>query len=161
MEVGFTTKLESCAWSNTVTVEDCQKVCLDADASFCIYWSLDETRGTLKPTCHWNPPERISVMKAITGNSELYTTESYKVEMKTGTGIIGKAFKNKESRFFPNVSKLDPSDFKRNELAKRFGIRSLALKPYGMGIYEVGSTIPWESCDWVSSMSVDCCRQAC
>merc|ERR1712048_135800 len=161
MEVGFTKKLTSCAWADTVTIEDCQKVCLEAGACFCIYWGLDEAKGVLKPRCHWNPPERVSVVKALTGKSELYTTESYKWEWKAGAGLIGKAYKNKESTFFPDVSQLSPSVFQRQELAKRFGIRSMALKPYGKGVYEVGSTKPWETCDWVNNMSVDCCRQAC
>jgi len=132
----------------------------EAAADFCIFWDLDKT-GFLRPTCHWNPPERVSVMKAMTGKSELYATESYKTSWKSGEGFIGRAHKNKETLFFPDVSTLSPTVYKRKGLAAKFGVVSIAYKPFGNGVYEVGSTKRWDSCDWVNTMSVDDCRKVC
>merc|ERR1719198_419654 len=80
--------------------------------------------------------------------------------MKPGDGFIGKAYKEKESMFFPNVKVLPVKEYKRKDLAIRFGIQSLALKPVGDGVIEVGTTGSWEACEWVNTVQPKDCERA-
>merc|ERR1740127_454536 len=146
MEIGTAKGWERCEWVEEVTAEELERAAKDAGASFSIYWGFDKGMGILRPMRHWNPPERIAEMKAQAGSDELFTTESYMESLMPGEGYVGKCYSNKQTFFIPEVSA--SQGYKRKNLAKRFGITSVALKPFGNGVLEVGSAKKWESCEW-------------
>ena len=110
-------------------------------------------------------------VKAATGNSELYTTESYQGvlgELKPGDGFVGKAnsivyiyiyvfiicynvihytilyytkaYKEAHAMFIPDLSAALDSEYPRKQLATKYGVVSLALKPMGDGVMEIGTS---------------------
>jgi len=167
LEIGSSKKREDWAWvwNHQTFVDVCEMACKETGAAFAVYWGLDEAQGVLRPVCHWNPPERVGQVKEKTGREDLYTTESYKngFKMKVGVGVVGKTYKSKEAMFFENVSKLSKTEFLRKDLAARFGIVSMALKPFGKGVLEVGSPTEWDSCAWVQDHKLfqEACQMAC
>jgi len=160
MEVGATTRWESCSWASTLSTHDCKWAAKEAGADFAIYWSFDQAKGVLRPTCHWNPPDHVAAVKAATGNSELYTTESYQGELKPGDGFVGKAYKEAHAMFIPDLSVALDSEYSRKQLATKYGVVSLALKPMGDGVMEIGTSNRWDSCEWVRDVTPKDCQRA-
>merc|ERR1719284_1480094 len=150
LEVGSAKKWESCEWADRVTAEDCQRVAKETGACFCIYWRLDKAKGVLRASAHWNPPERVAAVRA-SGKNDLYTTESCKSEFVLGEYIVGRACKNKETMFIEDVASVNELEYSRKDLAKQFGIVSVALKPFGDGVYEIGWANKRSNCNWLNT----------
>ncbi|CAE8606777.1 unnamed protein product [Polarella glacialis] len=133
---------------------DVEKACKESGACYAVYWCFDEAAKVLKPLAHFNPAERIAAVKAKTGKDDLFTTESYKFTMKPGEGSVGKCYASGEPLFFQDVDALPQDSFLRKDIAKQFGIVSIAMKPFGKGVLEVGSAEKWDVCVWVSSQCI-------
>lgn len=79
---------------------------------------------------HYNSPERMDKCAKNFGGSR-YTLESYKYSFQPGEHVVGRVFKSGVSELIPDLLQLPPSAFKRNELAKKFDVRTavfLAVK---------------------------------
>ena len=150
-EVGWGSKRSGCDWLKTMTVDDCRRACLDINGSFAIFWGLDQAKQVLRPLCHWNPPERVAEVRAATGSDALYTTESYASEFTPGVGFGGRVYRDKKGMSFPDVSRVSSADFKRKELAARFGVKTLAYVPFASGVLEVGSAAKIDASGYMGS----------
>lgn len=79
---------------------------------------------------HYNSQERVDKCAKNFGGSR-YTLESYNFSFQPGEHVVGRVFKSGVSELIPDLLQLPPSAFKRNELAKKFDVRSavfLAVK---------------------------------
>merc|ERR1719343_1221844 len=61
--------------------------------------------------------------------------------------------------FFPDVAELAVEGYNRKDLAARFGIHSLALKPFADGVMEIGATKKWEACHWIHTVTEKDCER--
>merc|ERR1719215_1744309 len=99
---------------------------------------------TGRPTEHYNPNERIEKVRKETMKDDLYTTESYKFTMAPGVGIVGRVYASGEKEFYEDVSQLSSDVYIRSEIAKKYGIKSLAVMPYEGGVLEIGTDLEKE-----------------
>ena len=110
-------------------------------AVLAISWKWDGSKLVFEN--YYNPPDRVEAIKATTGSDELYTTASSKITFEKGQGGPGRAFDGQTTEFHADVKTLDPSVYPRAELAKKFGITSVAFKGTAEGCIEVGTTETW------------------
>mmetsp|Transcript_71339 Transcript_71339/g.231058 ORF Transcript_71339/g.231058 Transcript_71339/m.231058 type:complete len:345 (-) Transcript_71339:60-1094(-) len=91
------------------------------------------------------------------GLKGFYTTESTSYTFDVGQGLVGKAFKQQKPVFVKDLQDVDTESvmdiltyrdmgaFLRNDLAKKYGIRSAIFLPSQAGVLEVGSRATMES----------------
>lgn len=128
-----------------------KEVCLYSGAVYAVFWAVEKGCGVLRAMCHYNPSERIQQVRGETDEDALYTTESYAFRFRPGQGLIGRAFSNRNERFFfQDVTELPEDIFLRRRLAQRFGIKSVAIMWYKGGVLEFGTTDVWTSFSWAN-----------
>lgn len=108
--------------------------------------------GILHAMCHYSPAESIEE-GTTTDEDTSYPTESYGFHFRPGQGLIGRAFVNRNERFyFQEVDRLPEEIFIRKRIAQKFGIKSVAVLWYKGGVLEFGTTDEWTSFNWASTL---------
>eukprot|EP00448_Togula_jolla_P012594 CAMPEP_0170610482 /NCGR_PEP_ID=MMETSP0224-20130122/22683_1 /TAXON_ID=285029 /ORGANISM="Togula jolla, Strain CCCM 725" /LENGTH=136 /DNA_ID=CAMNT_0010935861 /DNA_START=50 /DNA_END=460 /DNA_ORIENTATION=+ len=128
-----------------------QQACAEAGAVYAVFWAFDQAKGVLKATMHYNPPERLAQIKAMTGSDTSFASEAYKYEFTPGKGAVGQVYSTKEPVSFEDVTTLPADTFLRADVAAKYGIKSVAMKFFNGGVLEIGNTDVWSSFDWVNS----------
>jgi len=132
-----------------------KEACEHSGAVFALFWEYDEILGALKVAHHYNPPERVQKVKEELDTDRLYSTESYKFLFKPGEGVVGHVYQSGGPMFFLTAEL--PRDacsfqrqssgentfadrFQRGNLADKFGIKCIGMKPMAGGVLELGAT---------------------
>jgi len=119
-----------------------QEICADSGVVFAVVWMLKD--DLLQVAEHWNPNTRVEKVKGQTSTDDLYTTESYKFKITPGKGIVGKVYLSGEPEFFEDVAQLSSDVYIRADLARKYGIQSVAMMPYQGGVLEIGTDLEKE-----------------
>merc|ERR1719284_1535160 len=108
-----------------------------------MFWN--EFNGKLTVTSHFVAPERVAALKAKRGDDDNFPKRCYGLSIDVGSGAPGRVYANRSEEFFPDVQTLDSSKFLRMDLAKEFGIKSMACVPFQGGVLEYGTPEIWSS----------------
>merc|ERR1712187_577426 len=110
-------------------------------AAWAIFWS--EFGGKLSVTGHYILPERVAVLKKERGDDDNFPKRCYGIHLDVGSGAPGRVYASKSEEFIRDVQALDSSKFPRLDIAREFGIKSMAAVPFQGGVLECGTPEKW------------------
>lgn len=123
---------------------DLEAICDKTGAVYAVYWIPNGDNMIV--SCYYNTPKRLEELQSKRPDSKTFATMSKDVQIRIGEGSVGRAYLNKSSEFIPDagegVSKSGQC-FIRSDLAKEFGIKSIACVFSQGGVIEYGTTQEW------------------
>jgi len=110
----------------------------------CIVWTESASAsGILIPSKHLS----------YAGTAPEYYNESMKIRIKSGTGMVGKAFSTRAKQFLPNVNYVEDTTFPRKQTAVKYNVRSVFALYQNNVVYEFDTAkelwkVPFEDIDF-------------
>jgi len=119
-------------------------VCERTSADYAIFWAA--TNDQLSTFAHYNPPERIEELQKQRGDDDTFGKGSASVKLEAGgDSLVARVLRSGEGSLLNNVQEVSAESFQRTDLAKTFGIRSVACVPHEGGVLEYGTTQQWST----------------
>jgi len=118
-------------------------VCERTSADYAIFWlPIDDQFAAF---AQYNPPERIEALQQQRGDEDTFSRGSSATKLEVnGTSFVARVFRSGEDALLTGAQQLASPSFMRAELAKTFGIQSVACVAYDSGVLEYGTTKPWD-----------------
>jgi len=118
-----------------LTTGQLNRIAATTGSSYVIFWSLQGSKQVID--CTFATARHLSSQRAEGLNATFAEESELLVARTGGDSAISSVFNTSEPVLFPDVTS---SDMERRDLARRYGVRQLALLPFEGGVLELGTS---------------------